>query len=156
MALFSIDHAVGLARDLSDRLSLRFAGGSGLNTVRQTQDANYWPEIFVSHGGNEAEGQPVVYIRIMDADVGAKDVFGNSTFPFTPTTTQIAYEFTAGGFPEPTVTDYSTCLFEVARMGTIVQEFAIANGSAVTEANVNAATPLQTLKDVDWGFKGNT
>ena len=84
------------------------------------------------------------------------DVFGNLSLPFTPTVAQIAYELTSGGAPEPTVTDYSTCLFEIARTGTVVQEYAIANGTAVTETSVNAATPLITLKDIDWGFKGNT
>ena len=35
--LYSIDHAVGVARDLADRLSLRLANNSGLNFVRQSQ-----------------------------------------------------------------------------------------------------------------------
>ena len=159
--LYSIDHAVGVARDLADRLSLRFTNNSGLNSVRQTQDENGYPELFVSHGGNEAEGQPVVFIRLANlfenGGAGSPiDIFGNATLPFTPTICQIAYELTSGGAPYPTTADYSTCLFEIARCGTVVQEYSIANGTAVTEAAVNAASPVQTLKDIDWGFKGNT
>lgn len=156
MSLYSTSHANGAARDLADRLSLRFSNGSGLNTVRQTQDAQGWPELFVSHNGVESEGNPVIFIRLSNIDVGATDIFGNSTLPFTPTQTQLAYELNGAGAPIPTVADYSTCLFEIARMGTVVQEIAIANGTAVTFTTVQAATPVQTLKDIDWGFKGNT
>lgn len=164
--IYSVDHSVGIARDLADRLTLRLGNqtaGTALNTVRQTQDEFGYPIIVVSHGGTETEGNPVVWIRItnlFENSAGANgapvDIFGNATLPFTPTVTQIAYELTSGGAPEPTVTDYSTCLFEIARTGTVVQEYAIANGTAVTETAVNAATPLITLKDIDWGFKGNT
>lgn len=161
---YSVDHAVGLARDLADRLSLRLGNqtaGGALNFVRQTQDEFGYPIIVVSHGGTETEGSPVVWIRLTNlfeyGGAGSPtDVFGNLSLPFTPTVAQIAYELTSGGAPEPTVTDYSTCLFEIARTGTVVQEYAIANGTAVTETSVNAATPLITLKDIDWGFKGNT
>jgi hypothetical protein len=153
--LYSVDHAVGLARDLADRLSLRFTNNAGLNTITQSQDANGYPIIVATHGGNAAEGQPVVWIRLMNINVGAVDIFGNSTLPFTPTLAQIAYELTGGGAPYPTVTDYSTCLFEIARMGTAVAEYAIANGTAVTETSVNAATPIKTLQDIDWQLKGN-
>jgi hypothetical protein len=168
--LYSVDHAVGIARDLADRLTLRLGNqtaGTALNTVRQTQDEWGYPIIVVSHAGTETEGNPVVWIRITNlfeqsgspetSPAGSPvDIFGNATLPFTPTVAQIAYELTSGGAPEPTVTDYSTCLFEIARTGTVVQEYAIANGTAVTEAAVTAATPLITLKDIDWGFKGNT
>jgi hypothetical protein len=166
--LYSVDHCVGVARDLADRLNIRLnnqTAGGALNFVRQTQDEYGYPILVVSHGGTETEGNPVVWIRITNlfepiagvSPAGSPvDVFGNATLPFTPSITQIAYELTSGGAPEPTVTDYSTCLFEIARTGTVVQEYAIANGTAVTEAAVNAATPLITLKDIDWGFKGNT
>jgi hypothetical protein len=230
--LYSIDHAVGIARDLSDRLSLRLgnqAAAGALNTVIQTQDEWGYPIILVSHGGVATEGNPVVWIRItnlFEESAGAAgaplDVFGNATLPFTPTVAQIACELTAATFtvssanatagavysnngqnftvestiasgttlvasgvgsplasgtltkvsgtgdstitfsaisglaPIPAASDYATCLFEIARTGTVVQQFSIANATAVTEAAVNAASPVQTLKDIDWGFKGNT
>jgi hypothetical protein len=68
----------------------------------------------------------------------------------------ITYSAFSGFNLIPANMDFSTCLFEIARTGCVVQEFAIANGTAVTEAAVNAASPTQTLKDIDWGFKGNT
>ena len=153
--MYSIDKAVGLARDLADRLSLRLSNGAGLNTVRQTQDAAGWPIIFVSHNANEAEAQSVVFIRIKDIDVGAVDVFGNSTLPFSPTLAQFAYELNGAGAPIPSPADYAICFYEVTRMGTVLAQYSIANGTAVTAANVDAASPVQTLKDIDWGFKGN-
>lgn len=161
--LYSVDHAVGVARDLADRLSLRFSNSTTINFIRQAQDENGYPIIVASHGGNEAEGQPVVWIRLtnlFENSAGANgapiDIFGNATLPFTPTVAQIAYELTSGGAPFPTTADYSVCLFEIARTGVVVSEYAIANGTAVTESAVNAATPVATLKDIDWGFKGNT
>ena len=154
--LFSVDHAVGIARDLADRLSLRFANSSTINTIAQSQDGNGYPIIVATHAGSAAEGQPVVWIRFTNIDVGAKDIFGNSTLPFTPTLAQIAYELNSTGAPIPTTADFSTCLSEIARTGCVISEYAIANGTAVTEAAVNAASPIQTLKDIDNGFKGNT
>lgn len=154
--LYSIDHAVGVARDLADRLNMRLVNSSGLNTVRQTQDSAGWPEIFVSHAGNEAEAQAVIFIRLKNIDVGAIDIFGNSTLPFTPTLGQIAYELNGAGAPIPTTADYSVCFMELVRTGVVIAQYAIANGTAVTAGAVDAATPVQTLKDIDWGFKGNT
>jgi hypothetical protein len=168
--LYSLDHAVGIARDLSDRLNLRLdnqTGGSALNSVRQSQDEWGYPILVVSHGGVESESNPVIWIRITNlfeqsgspeaSPAGSPiDIFGNATLPFTPTVCQIAYELNVSGAPIPSAQDYSTCLFEISRTGMVVQQYAIANGTAVTEAAVNAASPVQTLKDIDWGFKGNT
>ncbi len=175
--LYSIDHAVGVARDLADRLTLRLenqTGATALNTVTQTQDEWGYPILFVSHGGTLTEGSPVIFIRLTNlfeqygsppvSPAGAPiDIFGNATLPFTPTVAQLAYELNTASPAAPFVstTDFSTCLFEIARTGTVVQEFAIANGTAVTEAAVTAQIsggtgPALTLKDIDWGFKGNT
>lgn len=160
--LYSIDHAVGVARDLADRLSLRLSNGSGLNFVRQTSTTSAsaagagWPLLFVSRNGNESEGQPVVGIRITDINVGAVDIFGNATLPFTPTQCEIAYELTSGGAPEVAIGDLMLCAFEVTRTGMVEIIETIANGNAVNEANMNSATIIENLKDIDWGFKGNT
>jgi hypothetical protein len=171
--LYSIDHCVGVARDLADRLNLRLdnqTGGSALNSVRQTQDEFGYPILVVSHGGVETESNPVIWIRLANlfeqiagvSPAGSPiDIFGNATLPFSPTICQLAYELTSGGAPIPSAQDYSTCLFEIARTGVVVQQFAIANGTAVNETSVNAQVtagtgPVQTLKDLDWGFKGNT
>lgn len=171
--LYSIDHAVGVARDLADRLNLRLnnqTGGAALNAVAQQQDEYGYPILVVTHGGIASESNPVVWIRIANlyeqiagvSPAGAPvDIFGNATLPFSPTICQIAYELNAAGAPIPSAQDYSTCLFEIARTGMVVQQFAIANGTAVNEAAVNAQVvagtgPLQTLKDIDWGYKANT
>jgi len=174
--LYSVDHAVGVARDLADRLSLRMKNQTApaINTVRQTMDENGYPILVLSSAANEAEGQPVIWVRLTNlfeqrlvsgvetSPAGAPiDVFGNATLPFTPTVAQVAYELTSGGAPEPSTSDYSTVLFEIARTGVIVAQFAIANGTAVTEAAVVAQIvagtgPLSTLRDIDWGNKGNT
>jgi hypothetical protein len=241
--LYSIDHSVGIARDLADRLNMRMKGNPGpaINTVTQSQDEWGYPILLLSSGGTVTEGNPVIWIRLTNlfeqrlvagvetSPAGAPtDIFGNATLPFTPTVAQIAYELTAGTFtitsatyvsgdvytsaggqsftvtasgtstslpttgnvpPSPasgtltrvsgsgpaTLTysafsgfnlipatiDYSTVLFEIARTGTVVQEFAIANATQVNEAavtaQINAGTgPLQELKDIDWGYKGNT
>lgn len=161
--LYSTDHAIGVARDLADALSLRLANNSGLNSVRQAQtsgsgDPAGYPMIFVSHNGNEAAGQPVVGIRIMNIDVGARDAFGNPTLPFAPSQLEFAYELAVSGAPIVSMHDFALCLFQCTRPGTIIVQEAIANGSAVNEANMNVAlaNPLQTLQDIDWGPKGNT
>lgn len=155
MALYSLDHAIGVARDLQDRLTLRMANNTGINTVRATQDVMGWPVLVLSHAGTETESNPVIWIRLMNINP-TTDIFGNTTYPFTPTELQFAYELNGAGAPIPSTADYTTAMFESVRPGTVFQEIAIANGTAVTEASVNAATPVQTLKDIDWGFKGNT
>jgi hypothetical protein len=170
--LYSVDHAVGVARDLSDRLTMRLenqTGATQLNTVRQTQDEWGYPVIVVSHNGSEIEGAPVVWIRLTNlfeqsgspetSPAGAPiDIFGNATLPFTPTVAQIATELVgvAGTAPIPSTQDYSTCLFEISRTGTVVAQFGQPNGTAVTEASITSANQIQVLKDIDWGFKGNT
>ena len=158
--LYSIDHAVGVARDLADDFRMRFSNGAGINTVRQSQDANGWPMLFLSHNANEAEGQAVIALRLMNIDVGAKDVFGNASLPFTPTQCEIAYELSTVPGPFPSVSDYTVVVFQVARTGMIIVEEVIANGTAITEAAMNAAlaaaTPAQILRDIDWRNSGNT
>lgn len=237
--IYSVDHAVGAARDLQDRLTLRLGNqtaGTALNTVTSGQDEWGYPILYVSHGGTVSEGNPFVWIRItnlFEESAGANgapiDIFGNATLPFTPTVAQLAYELTAGTFTvssasatagavytsaggqsftvastiasqttlvtsgnvvpsassgtltkvsgtgDATITysafagfnlipgssDWATCLFEIARTGMVVQEFAIPNGTAVTETAVNAQVtagtgPVQTLKDIDWRYSGNT
>lgn len=160
MALYSIDHSVGVARDLADDFKIRFQpSASGLNTVRQSQDAQGWPMIFMSHNASEVEGAPVVVLRLKNIDVGAIDIFGNSTLPFAPTQCEVAYELTSGGAPIPTFADLTAILFQVSRTGVIVVNEPIANGTAVTETSMNAAQaagPAEILRDIDWRNQGNT
>lgn len=154
MSLQSTDTAKGWVRDLADKFNLRFRSGAGVNTVRATLDTAGWPMLFMSTGGNEAAGQPVIGLRIKATDVGATDIFGNSTIPFAPHTCEVAYELTSGGFPTPTFSDLSTVLYEVSKLGVKVADKAIANTTAVTQASMDAATPVITLDSIDWPNKG--
>jgi hypothetical protein len=155
--LYSIDKSVALARDLSDAFKERFSNGAGINTVRQSQDAQGWPLIFLSHNANEAEAQSVICLRIKNIDVGALDVFGNSTLPFAPHQCEIAFELNGAGAPIPSTGDLTTVIFQVARTGVIVAEESIANGTAVSEASMNAAAASASpvLRDIDWRNSGN-
>jgi len=162
MSLFSIDHAIGIARDLADRISLRLSNGSGLNSVRQASTTSAsaagagWPMLFVSHGGAEAEGDSVIAIRIENINPGSIDIFGNATLPFTPHQMEVAYELNSAGKPIPANKDLVAVLHEASRPGMVMVQKEIANGTAVTEASVEAASPLQTLADIDWADQGNT
>ena len=154
--LYSIDHAVGVARDLADDFKIRFSNGAVINSVRQAQDANGWPMIFLSVGGNEANAQPIIVLRIRNHDVGAKDIFGNSSLPFTPHSCEIAFQLSALGAALPNRLDYTKVVAQVSRTGMIIVEKEIADGTAVSEASMNAAEPSLVIKDIDWRNSGNT
>lgn len=155
MALYSTDHSLGLARDLTDRLTLRMENNSGINTFTQQVDSAGWPEIVASHGGTVSESNPVVLIRFIDLQQ-ATDIFGNTTYAFTPTTGQLAYELTSGGAPIPSAADLFTITSELTRDGTVLQQYAVPNGTAVTDAQFTAANLVQTLNNIDFGPLGNT
>lgn len=146
--------AIALARDLADKLAKRYAGGAGLNTVRQAFDANGWPMIFISNASaGEGEGNAVVLIRIKNVDAVSKDVFGNQTFAYAPHTLELAYELAAANKPEPTLADLASAEFEAIKTGIRYQLKEIANGSAVTEANLNAASVAADLEELYWPTK---
>lgn len=157
--LYSIDKAVGLARDLADEFKERMSNSATINSVRQAQDSAGWPMIFLSRNLNEAEGQPVICLRIKNIDVGAVDIFGNATLPFAPHQCEIAYEMSAtAGLPLPVTADLVVAFFQATRTGVIIENEPIANGTAVNEASMNAAQaagPAQVLKDIDWRNSGN-
>jgi hypothetical protein len=145
--------ADALVRDLADKLAKRYANGPGLNSLRIANDAQGWPMIFISTGGNEAEGQPVVLIRIRNVDMVSKDVFGNSTFAYAPHTLEFAYELASSNDPIPTLADLAAAQFESIKTGVRFQLKTIANGTAVTEASLNAAAPVADLEELYWPTK---
>jgi hypothetical protein len=150
----SAKKAIDLCRDLADKLAKRLpAGAAGLNTVRQAFDAGGWPMIFFSHNGNEAEGQPVVLIRIKNVDMVSKDVFGNSTFAYAPHTLELAYELASSGDSLPAHADLITVEFEAIKTGVRLQLKEIANGTAVSEAAINAASAIADLDELYWPTK---
>jgi len=145
--------AEALVRDLADKLSKRYQNGPGVNSLRLANDANGWPMIFISANGNEAEGQSVILIRIRNVDMVSKDVFGNSTFAYAPHALELAYELSAANNPIPTDVDLITAEYEAIKTGVRFQLKEIANGTAVSEASLNAAAPSADLEELYWPTK---
>lgn len=155
--MYSNAKAIRLAQDINDILSVRLANGSGLNTVSQSfyVDTNgaSWPQLLISHGGNVAEGQPVVLITISNVDAVSKDIFGNQTYAYAPHLLQFAYEL-ASGAPIPARGDLAVCEFEAIKSGVRFQLVEIANGNAVTAANIAAhGTVVADLDQLYWPTK---
>jgi hypothetical protein len=146
--------ANAILRDVADKLSKRYvAGAAGINTLRQAFDANGWPMIFLSHNANEAEGQPVILIRMMNVNAVSKDIFGNNLIAYAPHTVEVAYELNVPGAPIPTSADRANADFETIKIGAEWQLKEIANGTAVNEASLNAATPVADLQELYWPTK---
>lgn len=146
--------AEALLRDVADKLKVRFAGSATIDTVRAARDAQGWPMLFLSDAGNEAAGQAVIALRIRAVDAVSKDVFGNDLVAFAPHKLEIAYELTAANNPIPTDVDLLTAEFEAIKTGVAIQLKELANGTAVTEANMNAATVAVELDELYWPTKG--
>jgi hypothetical protein len=142
--------AEALLRDVADKLAKRFP----TKTIRQARDANGWPMLFASASGNEAAGQSVIALRISAVDAVSKDVFGNALVAFAPHTLEVAYELTAANDPIPTDADVLTAEYEAIKTGVKIQLKEMANGTAVTAANMDAATPVVELEDLYWPTKG--
>lgn len=143
----STAQAQAQARELADKIAKRTSA-----TVRQANDANGWPMLFVS-SGNEAAGQPVVGIRISAVDAVSKDIFGNATSAYAPHNLEFAYELTAADNPVPTDARLLACMFDATKTGIKMQVKEIANGTAVTEASMNAAAVAQELDELYWPLK---
>lgn len=155
--MYSNAKSEALLRDLSDKLTERFANSSGLNTVSSAfyTDSNggTWPYLLISHNGVVTESNPVVYIEISNVDMVSKDIFGNQTFSYAPHVMQFAYELSSGGAPIPAISDIATCQFESIKTGVRFQLKQIANGTAVTAASVNAAAASADLDELNWPTK---
>lgn len=150
----SIAKADALLRDVADKLSKRFAGSATIDTVRQAKDSASWPMLFLSDGGTETAGAAVIALRIKGLDAVSKDVFGNDLFSFAPHALEIAYELTAANNPIPVDVDLLIAEFEAIKTGVKIQLKEIANGTAVTAANMDAATVAVELDDLYWPNKG--
>lgn len=150
----SLAKADALIRDVADKLKVRYAGSATIDTVRQARDAAGWPILFLSDAGSEVAGAAVIAIRIKAADAVSKDVFGNDLVAFAPHKLEIAYELTAANNPIPTDVDLLIANFETIKTGVAIQLKEIANGTAVTEASINAATVAIEIDDLYWPTKG--
>lgn len=150
----SLAKADALLRDVADKLKVRYAGSATIDTVRAAKDANGWPMLFLSDAGNEAAGQPVIALRIKSVDAVSKDVFGNDLIAFAPHKLEVAYELTAANNPIPTDVDLLIAEYESIKTGVAIQLKELANGTAVTAANMDAATPNIELDELYWPTKG--
>jgi len=152
--------AIALARDLGDKLAIRFpAAAAGLSFVRHSFDSAGWPMLFLSHAGTESEGSPVILIRIIGVDAGSPDIFGSSTFAYAPHLLQFAFELTAtANKPWPLLSDIAIASAESIKTGVEFELFEIASGTAVTEASLNAAVaagaPAADIDELYFPTKG--
>jgi hypothetical protein len=159
--MYSNAKAIALLRDLSDKLSKRLAySGTSMNSVRtafSAADANgaVWPYLAISENGNEAEGQPVVIIDCRNVDAVSKDIFGNGTDAYAPHIIRMGYELSgaAGTNPIPSHADLEAIKFESIKVGARWQLAELANGSAATDANVMAASPIADIDELYWPTK---
>lgn len=155
MAIVNTAKANAVMRLLASDLKLRFANGAGINTVRQTVDSNGYPELFLSVNGVETAGNPVIYVRIDQISAVSTDVFGNPENAYAPHNMDIAWELSAtAGLPEPAVADILTTLWECFPQNIATNVYQLANGTAVNETNVDAASPNQSFDWLRWPTKG--
>lgn len=145
----STSKAEACLRDLADKLKLRFP----TKTIRAARDANAWPMLIVSATGSEAAGQSVIAIRMSAVNAVSKDIFGNDLVAFAPHIVEIAYELTAANDPIATDADLFKVSYEVFKIGARTQLKEIANGTAVTEASINAAAVAADVEDLSWPTK---
>lgn len=142
------------ARELKEKLQFRFQGSASIDTVRQINDAAGFPILICSDGGNEAAGQPVIAIRIKAQDAVSKDVFGNDLMAFAPHTIELAYEKDTTE-AEPSRVDLIKVMAEVQKIGMKLLVKEIADGTAVSEASIDAADVAAALEyEVSWVAKG--
>ena len=143
------------ARDLAEKLALRYAKSASIDTVRAASDAQGWPMLFCSQASSgEGESFPVILIRIKGLQVPAKDQFQQVQFAYAPHSLEIAYELTSGGKPIPSESDLWKAVFESTKTGIALLQKEIANGTAVSEASLNAAAVVSELNDLYWPNKG--
>lgn len=146
--------ADAMSRDLKERLGFRLEGSARIDTVREARDAAGWPMLFLSDGGTETAGNPVIALRIKAVDAVSKDVFGNANVAFAPHELEVAYELD-GTEGEPDRKDLAIVLYETTKIGmkTLIKE--IADATAVSEASMDAAAAAESLEfDVLWPTKG--
>ena len=154
MALSSFAKAESLIRKLQENLGFRLAGSATIDTMRETKDSAGWPALILSDGANEAAGQSVIAIRIKGHDAVSPDIFGNSFQAYAPHNVDVAYELN-GTAQQPGQLDLCKVMHECTKLGAKIQIRQIADGTAVTLANVDAAAIAAELEfELRWPTKG--
>lgn len=150
----SVAKAEALFRDLKEKLEFRLSGSSTIDTVAESKDSNGWPILTLSDGGAVAAGNPVIVLRAKSINAVSKDVFGNNLIAFTPHELEIAYELD-GTEGEPSRIDLSIVMLEASKLGMKIAIKEIADGTAVDETSIDAASATKEIEfDVKWPKKG--
>jgi hypothetical protein len=149
MAIQSLAKAKASMRDLKDRLAYRLAAAS-LDSIREANDAEGNPMLFCSAASNEAAGEPVIAFRISQEDAVSKDILGNDLKAYTPHKLEMAWEEDAISPAQLAVMS-----LEAFKIGMKCELKEIASGSAVSEANMDAADVAAALEfDARFPAKG--
>ena len=150
--IVSVKKAQQLMIELQERLTFKLANQTAprLNFVRAQNDLNGYPMLFLSVAGNEAEAQPVIALRIKQIDGVSKDIFNNALNAYNPHTLEFAYEADATAQTKVQLLDIEKVMWECARPAIRILVEAIASGTAVTEASMNASTPAEAYDDLYW------
>jgi hypothetical protein len=130
--------ALRTATEIQEKLTLRLAGSATINTVRADQDANGWPLLVMSVGGNEASGQPVLVLRISAQPAISTDVFGNALTAFNPQIMELFSQTAVAISPK----DMTICGYEIARRADVLQKKTTQASQTVQSQIDNAATTL--------------
>jgi hypothetical protein len=148
--------AIALIRGLHSNLKNRLENNAGVNTISFAFDSNNWPYLLIFNATDGiAEGNPVIFIRISNVPMVSTDIFGNATYAYSPDLLEFAYELSSGGAPLPARADIITCEYESILTGVQFQLKELANGTAVTAANVSAdVSPVVSLDNLYWPTKG--
>lgn len=158
MAIISNQKIQACARDLGNRLAIRFQNNSGVNTVQYAQDSNGGQLIYFYNATDGlGEGQPVILVYLQQIPMVSSDIFGNQEFAYTPSTSSVSYELTSDGYPIPAAADLDTVKWELFPFGISYKLAPIANGTAVTQASAAAslAAPTLSIDQLYWPTKGN-
>lgn len=150
----SLAKSQAILRDVADKLKIRYAGSATIDTVSAANDVNGWPMIILSDAGVVTAGSPVIMLRMISANAVSRDIFGNDLISFAPHALEVAYELTAANNPIPIDTDILIAQFEAIKTGVKIQLKEIANGTAVSETSMNAASPAIELEDLYFPTKG--
>ena len=146
------------ARDLGNRLAIRFQNNSGVNAVQYAQDTNGGQLIyFYNSGSGLGEGNPVILVYLQQIPMVSNDIFGNPELAYTPSTSSVSYELNSAGAPIPSQADIDTVLFELFPFGIQFNLAPIPHGTAVSQASAAAslAAPTASLDNLYWPTKGN-
>jgi hypothetical protein len=120
--MISTAKAEALSRNLSERLNFRFKA-SGLSCVA-SKDTNGFPCLLLADA-TPATGEKAIFMRFIQADMVSKDIFGNSTYAYTPHIFQFCTETGSALARE----DIAVFMLEIGKIGILTEVYERANGA---------------------------